>query len=114
MRVGKQTFGPVICPRSPIGPAPTLSPALIPYQGLSGDLCRLPPHRGMPGYKELHVEIGDLSKLGAWDHAIKRTTREALISRLAPIWSAFFTGPAAEMSVARPGAFYTYPLDARL
>src|SRR5262245_20418466 len=72
-----------------------------------------------PDYKELHVEIGDLVREGAWKNATKRTTHEPTFKETFNFPTGtylvrVFTGPAEEMSVARPGAFYTYPMYARL
>lgn len=72
-----------------------------------------------PDYREVHVEIGDWSKEGTWKNARKRTTHEPAFKETFTVSTGtylvrVFTGPAEDMSVARPGAFYTYPLFARL
>src|SRR5262245_1405105 len=72
-----------------------------------------------PDYNELLVEIGDLSKPGAWKNATKRVAHEATFKETFNVSTGtylvrVFTGPADEMSVARPGAFYTHPMYARL
>ena len=63
-----------------------------------------------PDYKEVHVEIGDLRKEGAWKNATKRVTHEATFKETfhVPVGTYLvrvFTGPAEEMTMARPGAF---------
>jgi thiol-disulfide isomerase/thioredoxin len=72
-----------------------------------------------PDYRELQVEIGDLKKEGAWKNATKRITHEPTFKETFTVPTGnylvrVFTGPSEEMSNARPGAFYTYPLFARL